>query len=103
MKLTDEEIQQLLEKELAAPNTTGASENDLTAYRLLFDALKKEPAGGLPYNFAAKLTRQLQSRKNRTADIKFYLLALFLPIAFLAGAYTILHLFDNKTAIAIAG
>jgi len=98
MKLTDEEIQRLLEKELLTPGKAGDSENDVTSYRLLFNALKKEPPGGLPYDFAAKLTRQLQSRKNRASDIKFYLLAIILPIAFLAGAYGVLNVFDTKTA-----
>jgi len=102
MKLTDEEIQQLLEKGLSPSNTAGASENDLATYQLLFDALKKEPPGGLPYNFTAKLTHQLQVRKNRAADIKFYLLAITIPVVLLGGACALFILLGNKAAVQMA-
>ena len=102
MKLTDEEIQQLLEKGLSPNHTPGASENDLKAYQLLFDALKKEPPGGLPHDFAAKLARRVQAQKSRAADIKFYLLAVIIPVAVLAGACAVFALLGNKPATEMA-
>ena len=100
-KWSDEELQRMLDN---GPHANGAevppaSEQDLAAYKLLFDALKKEPAGGLPYDFSANLLRKIEMEKNpRVADIKFYAWAAILAVAAIGLAWVTLGLINKENA-----
>lgn len=72
-KPADEEIQKILEQDPAANGLEISSDDDFKTYKALFDALKTEPEGGLPYNFAANISRELQRRRDDAKDIKLFL------------------------------
>jgi hypothetical protein len=92
-KLTDEEIQKLLEQNLNIPGDELGDNDDVKAYQLLFDGLKQEPETGLPYNFAKKVVGQIQSAKNRRQDVKLYwlmgvaVILMFITAAVFMAAY----------------
>jgi hypothetical protein len=73
-KADDEEIQKKLERDLAASWPEAGTHDDFKTYKALFDALKKEPEGGLPYDFAANVSRELRRRLDDSKDIKLYFL-----------------------------
>jgi len=54
MKLTDEELQNRIEKDLAADDT------DASIYQRVFSALKKEPAFVLPANFSDDVIKRIE-------------------------------------------
>jgi len=89
-KADDDEIQKILELDLAANGSGADTDVDFKAYKTLFEALKKEPDGGLPYNFAADVSREIRHRRNNSKDIKLYLwLGLVIFIVFAGvGVYT---------------
>ena len=97
-KWSDEELQRMLEDDAAGAGAPPASEKDLAAYKLLFDALKKEPAGGLPYDFSAKLTRKISAEKNRRGDITFYAWAAILAVATIGLAWLTLSFINKDNA-----
>jgi hypothetical protein len=82
-KADDDEIQKILEQDLAANGSGADTDDDFKAYKTLFEALKKEPDSGLPYNFAANMSRELRRRRDDSKDIKLYLwLGLIIFIVF---------------------
>ncbi|MEB0280815.1 MULTISPECIES: hypothetical protein [unclassified Mucilaginibacter] len=96
-KLTDEQIQALLESGLnPADDISDSSEKEqMDSYQSLFKKLKTEPEQGLPFNFAAKVTGQLKLKLKKRSDIRFNLLAALGIIAGLFAAYGILTMVDN--------
>ena len=104
-RLTEEEIQQLLEQGLPLPggDLPPSSEADINAYRSLFDALKKEPPGGLPYDFSAKLVRRLQAEQGGAADGRFYLWVLFGLLVAVGGVCVYLATQSRETAAQMTG
>lgn len=75
-KMTDEELQQWLE------NNPPLTQSELTdeetrAYSALFEALNEEPDGGLPFDFAANVTRHVQAEAKRGSELKRYLMNAF--------------------------
>jgi hypothetical protein len=76
-KLTDEEIQRLLEtqdQELAY-----AHSSDVKTYQLLFEALKEEPSEGLPMGFADQVVREA-AKISVQKQVRRYWLFTFLSI-----------------------
>ncbi|RKR80119.1 hypothetical protein BDD43_0214 [Mucilaginibacter gracilis] len=96
-KLTDEQIQALLESGLnPADEISNSSEKEqMDSYQSLFKKLKTEPEQGLPFNFSAKVTGQLKLKLKKRSDIRFNLLAALGIIAGLFAAYAILAIVDN--------
>jgi hypothetical protein len=80
-KLTDEEIQKLLEQSLNIPDELDG-DDDTKAYQLLFDGLREEPEAGLPYNFSKKVVAQVQHARNHRQDVKLYV---FMAIGIVFG------------------
>ena len=99
-KINDDDIQRLLEKGIneTDPRLSAAEKEDIEAYRFLFKTLSAEPKAGLPYNFAAKVSRRIQAKANRVNDIRLYLLAGFLGIAGFVIAYGLLVFYNRNTA-----
>jgi len=71
-EMDDDELQRLIEnsKELPAGRTLNDGEK---AYHALLEVLKSEPENGLPYNFAAKVTRHIQAEQKHKSEWKYNL------------------------------
>lgn len=95
---SDEEIQKMLEQGESWNDTdlSAAQKEDLEAYKMLFEDLKREPAGNLPYNFSKNVVLQLQNQTNRTSNFKFYLLLVILLVAGSAMFYLLLLYNDDQ-------
>ena len=95
-KLTDEQIQAMLEIELKMPTDTLSSSEDgqVQAYQSLFKKLNREPEQGLSFNFASKVTAQLKIKLKRRSDIRFNLLALLGMFVCLLMVYGLLTVVD---------
>ena len=96
-KLTDEEIQAMLEIELK-PTTdklSATEDNQVQRYHSLFQTLNREPEQGLPFNFASKVTGQLKLKLKRRSDIRFNLLALSVIALGLLMIYGLLTVVDH--------
>lgn len=78
-KLSDKEIQELLESNMQDPSA--AASDDYKTYQLLFDTLAQAPEESLPLNFAEKVSQkavQLSVKK----QVRRYWLMLGLSILF---------------------
>jgi hypothetical protein len=95
-KLTDEQIQAMLDNEVkpSGDMLSASEKQQVESYQSLFQKLNREPEQGLPFNFASKVSRQLQIKLKRRSDIRFNLLALFGLIAGLGVVYGILTMVD---------
>ncbi len=95
-KLTDEQIQAMLEIDLkASADTLSAPEDEqIQCYQSLFQNLNKEPEQGLPFNFASKVTGQLKIKLKKRSDIRFNLLALLGIVLGLLMVYGLLTVVD---------
>ncbi len=100
-KLTDEQIQAMLDDHLQLPGaslTDPETQDDIEHYQLVFKALSTEPAAGLPFDFAAKVSRRLKLKLKRKSDIRFNLLVAGLFLISLIAAYGALMLVDAAAA-----
>ncbi len=99
-ELHDDDIQKLLEQSSSATNTelSASQKEDFEIYRHLFQALKKGPEAGLPYNFSAKVAKSVQVKTSRTNDFKFYVLVLLILIPLIMGAYLLLFFINHQVA-----
>jgi hypothetical protein len=95
-KLTDEQIQAMLEIDLkASADTLSAPEDEqMQRYQSLFQNLNREPEQGLPFNFASKVTGRLKIKLKRRSDIRFNLLALLGIVTGLVIFYSTLTVVD---------
>jgi len=83
-KLTDEEIQKMVEEKQF--DHTDAESQDLYTYKLLFDALREPPEGGLSLRFADRVARQAFVQAALRQQKRLWLLQIFtisiaLPLA----------------------
>jgi hypothetical protein len=96
-KQNDGEIQKMLEQRLLLnDDATRDSQEDISAYRLLFDALEKEPAGGLSYDFAKKTARKVQAVINRKQERKWYLYTMLIVILAFTAITGFMAVFNYK-------
>jgi len=97
-KLTDEQIQAMLEIELRTPTDTlfAPEKEQVQAYQSLFKKLNSEPKHGLPFNFASKVTGELKIKLKRRSDIRFNLLALLGMFVGLSMVYGLLTIVDSS-------
>lgn len=96
-EMSDDELQQWLEndKQLHEGNALG---KDASAYRALFKALGEEPSNGLPYDFAAKVTRHVKANVKRSNELRYNLFAAFIFIVVLAVIYGVLAVYTPNQA-----
>ena len=95
-KLDDDEIQKLLEQDLTVNMPLTDTDDDFKTYKVLFDALKTEPEGGLPYNFAADIGREVRQRRDDSKDLKLYvLLGVAVLIGFAGVCVYIVHTYSK--------
>jgi hypothetical protein len=96
-EMNDEELQQWLQGN--PPLSPGDILNkDAEAYRALFETLEQEPAGGLPYDFAARVTRHIKATEKRTNELKYNIVAFFIFLAVVAALAAFLAVFAPKQA-----
>ena len=74
-KLTDEEIQKIIE-EGSSVETNGKDTDDLRTYKLLFEALREDPAGKLSVNFADRVASKAFVQAEKRQSRQFLLLQL---------------------------
>jgi hypothetical protein len=88
-KLSDEDIQKLLDQ--GGPwNGAGHSAHEreeIKSYEFLFQELKKEPEGSLPYDFNTKVLSALEAKTSIKTDLRIYLVAILLLLLSLTGIY----------------
>ncbi|GAB3946463.1 hypothetical protein GCM10028805_17030 [Spirosoma harenae] len=99
-KRTDQQLQEFLDVHLRSHGTassTAPDEEEMQAYKRLFDGLSAEPADMfLPYSFAATLARMVQRKAQNRREIKtFVLYGLGLCIALLITASILYTAPDN--------
>ncbi len=89
-KMNDEELQKWLdENKLLKKEDNDLISDDSKAYQFLFDVLDTEPMESLPYNFAAEVTRKVQSETKRTSELRYYIWALVVFVAAIAALFGI--------------
>ena len=91
-KMDDEELQKWLEENGPASGKTNKEliSDDARAYQFLFDVLDEEPSQGLPYDFAAKVTRKVQAEAKRTSELRYYFIAIAVVALALVAIYGLL-------------
>lgn len=84
-KLSDEEIQKIVEGNLHVGDYTVEDKENLKLYASLFDALEKKPEVSLPDNFADKIVQKISKRNEVVETMKFYAFIVVLIILFSAA------------------
>lgn len=98
-KMNDEEIQKWLEEN--RQQNTGLPPGDAKAYDLLFDLLETEPDKGLPFDFAAKVTRKVQAEQKRNSELRSYLISMAVVAVIVACIYGLLSMVKNQQSTGI--
>ncbi len=103
-KISQDEIQQWLEKQPHAPGIEPGAENeaDLKNYQLLFDLLDEGPPAELSYSFTANLHRRIQAATSRRIGLKWYGIAAVLTIIGFSLAYCSLLFYSANAASGFA-
>jgi len=96
-EMNDDELQQWLD---GKPQLSGDHRlnKDASAYRTLFEALNAEPEKGLPYDFSAKVTRQVAVESKRSNELKSNVIAAALFMAVIAIICIGMALWNPKQA-----
>src|ERR1700748_3667630 len=98
-KMNDEEIQKWLEENRHQGNSLPPG--DAKVYELLFNLLETEPDKGLPFDFAAKVTRKVQAEQKRNSELRSYLISVAVVAAVIACIYGLLSLVKNQQSVGI--
>jgi hypothetical protein len=98
-KMNDEEIQKWLEEN--RQQKTQLPDGDAKAYDYLFNLLETEPDKGLPYDFAAKVTRKVQAEQKRNSELRSYLISMGVVTVIIACIYGVLSLVKNQQATGV--
>ena len=72
-ELNDEELQRMLET--GKQNPGQPLSDDEKAYHALFGVLNTDPEAGLPFDFAAKVTRNIAAEQKRSNELRYNLIA----------------------------
>ncbi len=72
-ELNDEELQRMLETGKPVPVELLSDEGK--AYEALFEALNTGPEAGLPFDFSAKVTRNISAQQKRGSELRYNLIA----------------------------
>lgn len=88
-ELRDKDIQKLLEQggSWEDAGLSAHEQDEIKLYDFLFQELKKEPEGSLPYDFNAKVLSALRAKTSIKTDLKIYLIAIVLLLSSLTGIY----------------
>jgi hypothetical protein len=91
-EMNDEELQRLFKDRYFSSREL--QNEDAKAYNTLFEALDKEPENGLPYDFAAKVSRHIQAEQKRGSELKSNLIAAGLFLIAMAATCFALAIFS---------
>lgn len=94
-EMNDEELQRLLEDKKTSSGELLS--DDGKTYQILFTALSKEPETGLPYDFAAKVTRKIAVRQKRSNELKYNMIALIVFLSLIVLVCAILTSYGSIT------
>ena len=99
-RLSDEEIQQIVEEKLQLEHYAVEDKENLRLYASLFDALDKNPEESLSHDFADKVVQKISKRNEVIDTIKFYafivvLIMLFSAVTMATIAYADLSYAQN--------
>ncbi|WKN32430.1 hypothetical protein PZB74_03595 [Porifericola rhodea] len=95
-KLTDEEIQRLLDQGLEKGEQ--ARGEDQKMYQLLYKALEEEPQGGLSWSFADKVSRKAVQLHTRQQVKKYWLWMSLSILLALTSCAACLFIFEQELA-----
>lgn len=95
-KLTDNEIQQLLDE---GRSSSPGDDRELKIYQALYSALRQEPKSGLSYGFAAKVTAEVRVLKEIRRSYKVYVGVFGIGLTLLALVYWGLSLSQQPYAL----
>ncbi len=98
-KMNDEEIQKWLQEN--RHESTPLPDGDAKSYDLLFNLLETEPDKGLPYDFAAKVTRKVQAEHKRNSELRSYLISIAVVAVIIACIYGLLSLVKNQQSVGV--
>src|ERR1700749_2713450 len=98
-KMNDEEIQKWREENRHAKSQLPPG--DAKGYDLLFNLLETEPDKGLPYDFAAKVTRKVQAEQKRNSELRSYLISMAVVAVIVACIYGLLSLVKNQQSVGV--
>src|SRR5688500_2081020 len=92
----EEALQQWLERGVAdtVSNMPHYDKKDLTAYRMLFEALEEKPVVTLPPDFSDSIVANLQARQDRILDFRWNFLLPLMVGLLLGITYSVL-LYSN--------
>jgi len=85
-KMDDENLQQWFDDKKPGE----IDSDDARAYQFLFEVLDTEPNKGLPYNFAANVTRKVQAETRRSNELRYYMIAIGVVSLVLVAIYGLL-------------
>ncbi|MCJ8210267.1 hypothetical protein MUY27_11160 [Mucilaginibacter sp. RS28] len=92
-KLTDEELQKMLEEGLNQPMD---DHEDLMVYSQLFNELKKEPNEGLRMGLSSRVAARLELKQDLQLSLKNYLIGFVAVVAFMAIAGLVALVFTKS-------
>jgi len=95
-ELNDEELQRMFEG--GNYSSSEPLNDDAKVYKTLFETLSKEPEPGLPYDFAAKVTRHIKAGQKRGNELRSNLIAAGLFLIAIAAACCLLLIYTPDTA-----
>jgi hypothetical protein len=98
-KMNDEEIQKWLEENRQQNNELPPG--DVKAYDFLFNLLETEPDKGLPYDFAAKVTRKVVTEQKRNSELRSYLISMTVVAVIITCIYGLLSMIKNQQSTGI--
>lgn len=98
-KMNDEEIQKWLEENRQLNDKLPVG--DAKAYDLLFDLLETEPDKGLPFDFAAKVTRKVRAEQKQNSELRSYLISMAVVAVIIASVYGLLSLMKNQQSTGV--
>lgn len=98
-KMNDEEIQKWLEEN--RQQNAELPDGDAKSYDMLFNLLENEPDKGLPYDFAAKVTRKVQAEQKRNSELRSYLVSMAVVTVIIGCIYGFLLLVKNQQSVGV--
>ena len=77
-------------------------QEDAKSYSTLFDLLKTEPEGGLPYDFSAKVVRSVEAQTAKKHELKYNLLAALIFVLVLVIAWYAVAIYNPKLSAGVS-
>ncbi|GAB3496585.1 hypothetical protein GCM10027341_15590 [Spirosoma knui] len=100
-KLTDQQIQELLDSQRHAPTSVRSQADDeaVDTYRALFDELSTEPAYDLSYAFSANVVRQIQQQTIARIERKAMVLYGLCSLGLVGCAASLVFFVDQESLV----